>query len=132
MTVGFCPSFEPKLAMTFEGDGASMFHAAPVLDEIAEERGLPLLTSFADDREPPPDFDGFPEELVEAIGPWNAWFSVTEGLRCVEGLLVALDDGAVRARIPMVDGVLDDLGALHAVLVAAKKKTKTKFRLEVA
>ncbi|MBS2015228.1 MAG: hypothetical protein JST00_20230 [Deltaproteobacteria bacterium] len=132
MTVGFCPSFEPKLSMTFEGDGASMFHAAPVLDEIAEERGLPLLSGFADDREPPPDFDGFPEELAEALGPWAAWFSVTEGLRCVEGLLTALEDASVRARVPMVDGVLDDLSALHAVLVVAKKKPKVRFRLEIA
>lgn len=129
--MGFCPAFEPKIAVAFEGDGASLFHHAPVLDAIAEEHGLPALTSFADEREPPPDFDGFPEELVEALGPWTAWFSPTDGLRCVEGLLDALEAPQVRARIPSVDGVIDDLTALHTVLVQAKKK-KARFRLEVA
>ena len=110
MTVGFVPAFEPKIeGAFFEGDGASLFHHAAALDALAEERGLPALTSFADNREPPPDFDGFPEELVEAIGPWAAWFASTEGLRCVEGLLAALRD----------------------VLLLAKKR-KAKFRLEVA
>lgn len=131
MTVGFVPSFEPRIAVPFDGDGAALFHHAAALDAIAEERGLPLLTSFADDREPPPDFDGFPEELIEAIGPWTAWFSATDGLRCVEGLLVALEDPAARARVPMIDVLVDDLYALYEVLVVAKKK-RARFRLEIA
>jgi hypothetical protein len=131
MTVGFCPAFDPKIAATFQGDGAALFHHAPVLDAIAEERGVPLLTSFADDREPPPDFDGFPEELAEALGPWTAWFSPGEGLRCVEGLLDALEAPETRARIPFAERVIDDLGALHHVLVVAKQK-KARFRLEIA
>ena len=131
MTVGYFPAFDPRIGVAFEGDGASLFHHAAALDAIAEERGAPLLTSFADDREPPPDFDGYPEELAEALGPWTAWFSPTEGLRCVEGLLAALEDPAVRARIAAADGVVADLSALHDVLVVAKAK-KAKFRLEVA
>ena len=131
MTVGYCPAFDPKIGVAFEGDGASLFHHAPALDALAEERGVPLLTSFADDREAPPDFDGYPEELAEALGPWTAWFSPTEGLRCVEGLLAALDDPNVRARIAAADGVVADLSALHDVLLVAKAK-KAKFRLEVA
>ena len=131
MTVGYCPAFDPKIAVPYEGDGASLFHHAAALDAIAEERGLPLLTSFADDREPPPDFDGYPEELVEAIGPWTAWFSPTDGLRCVEGLLDALDDPRERARIAAVDLVIADLAALEDVLLVAKKK-RARFRLEVA
>lgn len=131
MTVGFVPSFEPRIASTFAGDGASLFHHAAELDAIAEERGLPLLTSFADDREPPPDFDGFPEELIEAIGPWTAWFSVNDGLRCVEGLLAALEEPKTRARVPMVDVLVDDLQALYEVLLVAKRKS-AKFRLEIA
>lgn len=131
MTVAFCPSFEPKIAARFEGDGASLFHHAAVLDAIAEERGVPPLTSFAEDREPPADFDGFREELAEALGPWTAWFSPTEGLRCVQGLLAALDDPALRARVPYVDAVVADLAALEDVLLVAKKK-KARFRLEIA
>lgn len=131
MTVGFVPAFEPKVDGTFEGDGASLFHHAAALDTLAEEHGLPPLTSFADNREPPPDFDGFPEELIEAIGPWTAWFSTTDGLRCVEGLLDALDDPAARAKISFVDGVIDDLTALRDMLILAKKR-KAKFRLEIA
>lgn len=131
MTVGYCPAFDPKLGVVFDGDGAALFHHAALLDEIAEERGLPPLTSFADDREPPPDFDGYPEELVEAIGPWTAWFSPTDGLRCVEGLLAALEDPATAARIPRIGVVLDDLTALEAALAVAKKR-KARFRLEVA
>jgi hypothetical protein len=131
MTVGFCPAFDPKIAVPFEGDGAALFHHAATLDAIAEEHGLPLLTSFADDREPPPDFDGYPEELAEAIGPWNAWFSPTDGLRCVGGLLTALENDATRARISSVDMVIGDLTALNDVLVVARNK-KARFRLEVA
>lgn len=131
MTVGFCPAFDPKIAVTFDGDGAALFHHAAVLDAIAEERGLPLLTSFADDREPPPDFDGYPEELAEAIGRWTAWFSPTDGLRCVEGLLAALEDEKTRARIASVEMVIEDLDALQDVLAVAKQR-KARFRLEVA
>lgn len=131
MTVGFVPAFEPKIDATFEGDGASLFHHAAVLDMLAEEHDLLPLTSFADNREPPPDFDGFPEELAEALGPWTAWFSTTDGLRCVEGLLSALEDPKARGNISFVEGVIDDLTALRDVLVVAKKK-KAKFRLELA
>lgn len=131
MTVGFVPAFDPKIAVTFAGDGAALFHHAAALDAIAEEHGLPLLSSFADDREPPPDFDGFPEDLAEALGPWTAWFSPTDGLRCVEGLLTALEKPEVRERITSIDAVLDDLSALQAVLLQAKKR-KARFRLEVA
>lgn len=131
MTVGFCPAFDPKIAVTFEGDGASLFHHAADLDVIAEEHGLPLLTSFTDEREPPPDFDGFPEDLADALGPWNAWFSPTEGLRCVEGLLSSLEDPRARERITAIDTVIEDLAALHDVLVIAQAK-KSRFRLEIA
>ncbi|MDB5218692.1 MAG: hypothetical protein JWO86_6619 [Myxococcaceae bacterium] len=131
MTVGFFPAFEPKITVTYEGDGASLFHHAAVLDALAEEHGLPTLSSFADDREPPPDFDGYPEELAEAIGPWTAWFSPTDGLRCVEGLLAALEDPGARELIPTVEAVIDDLDALQDVLVVAKKRN-VRFRLEIA
>jgi hypothetical protein len=131
MTVGFVPAFEPKIDATFDGDGASLFHHAAALDTLAEEHDLPPLTSFADNREPPPDFDGLPEELAEALGPWAAWFSSREGLRCVEGLLDALEDPKSRATIAFVDVVIDDLNALRDVLVVAKKK-KALFRLEIA
>ncbi len=131
MTVGFVPAFEPKIDGGFDGDGASLFHHAAALDMIAEDRGVPLLTSFADNREPPPDFDGFPEELIEAIGPWTAWFSTTDGLRCVEGLLAALEEPRTRAKITFADAVIDDLTALRDVLVLAKKR-KARFRLEIA
>jgi hypothetical protein len=132
MTVGYVPALEPKIeGAHFEGDGASLFHHAALLDSLAEQRGLPLLTSFADDREPPPDFDGFPEELSEAIGPWAAWFSPTEGLRCVEGLLSTLEDAGVRAQIPFVDAVVEDLSAVRDVLLVARRR-KARFRLEIA
>lgn len=133
MTVGFFPAFDPKLVVAYDGDGdgAALFHHAAVLDAIAEEHGVPTLSSFADDREPPPDFDGYPEELAEAIGPWTAWFSPTDGLRCVEGLLAALADPTIRERVTPVDMVLDDLDALRDVLIVAKLK-RVRFRLEIA
>jgi hypothetical protein len=126
VTASYVPAFDPKLPIPFEGDGAALFHYAATLDAIAEERGLPLFSSFADDREPPPDFDGFPEELHEAIGPWTAWFSPTDGLRCVQGLLDALvnDDD-------LPDALILDLHALADVLSFAKKRG-ARFRLEIA
>lgn len=90
-----------------------------------------MLSSFADDREPPLDFDGYPEELAEALGPWTDWFSPTEGLRCVEGLLDALRLPENRARFASIEPVLADLDALHDVLLVAKKK-KARFRLELS
>ncbi|CAN5925317.1 hypothetical protein BH11MYX4_BH11MYX4_34060 [soil metagenome] len=131
MTVGFFPAFESKIGVTFEGDGASLFHHAAVLDGMAEEQGVPPLTSFADDREPPPDFDGYPEELADALGPWAAWFSASDGLRCVEGLLSALEAAPARTLVPALDAVIDDLEALHDILVVAQKK-RVRFRLEIA
>lgn len=131
MTASFVPAFDPKIDAPFHGDGASLFHHAAALDMLAEEHDVPPLTTFADDREPPPDFDGAPEELREAIGPWTAWFSAHDGLRCVDGLLAALDDPTTRQRLAFVDGVIDDLVALRDVLVLAKKK-KARFRLEIA
>lgn len=131
MTVGYVPAFDPRIGATFAGDGAALFHHAPALDAIAEAAGLPLLTSFADDREPPPDFDGFPEELVEAIGPWSEWFPASEGLRCVEGLLGLLDEPFATADTFRPEVVTDDLTALRDVLVLAQKR-KARFRLEVA
>lgn len=130
MTNAFCPAFDPTIPARFEADGASLFHAAAALDALAAERGLPPLTSFAEDREPPADFDGTREELGEALGPWTEWFSPTEGLRCVEGLLAALGDAEQRARIPYADAVIDDLVALEDVLLVAKKR-KARFRLEI-
>jgi hypothetical protein len=129
--VGFCPAFRPKIGATFTGDGASLFHFASALDELAESRNVPLLTSFADNREPPPDFDGTREELSEAIGPWQEWFSPTEGIRCVEALLAGLEGPASRARFEPRSGVIEDLMALHDVLLVAKKK-HARFRLEIA
>lgn len=131
MVVGFLPAFEPRITVSYKGDGASLFHHAAVLDLLADQNGLPTLSSFADDREAPPDFDGYPEELADAIGPWTAWFSPTDGLRCVEGLLSVLEDPSARARIPSVNAVIDDLDALQDVLIVAKKK-KVRFRLELA
>ena len=131
MTASFFPAFAPRIAVTYAGDGAALFHHAAELDAIAEERGLPTLSSFADDREPPPDFDGYPEELAEALGPWTAWFSPTDGLRCVAGLLRALADPEIRARVTPAEMVLEDLNALEDVLMVAKQR-KARFRLELA
>lgn len=131
MTASFFPAFDPRITVAYQGDGAAIFHHAAVLDAIAEELGLPTLSSFADDREPPPDFDGYPEDLAEALGPWAAWFSPTDGLRCVAGLLGALADPQTRARVVPVEMVIEDLNALEDVLVIAKQK-KVRFRLELA
>ncbi|MEA2752558.1 MAG: hypothetical protein QOI41_6701, partial [Myxococcales bacterium] len=58
-------------------------------------------------------------------------FSPTDGLRCVEGLLAALEDPGARELIPTVEAVIDDLDALQDVLVVAKKRN-VRFRLEIA
>lgn len=131
MPAGFFPAFDPRITVTYEGDGASIFHHVALLDVMAEEHGFPALSSFADDREPPPDFDGYPEDLADAIGPWTSWFSPADGLRCVEGLLSVLDDPRARALIPTENAVIEDLEALRDVLLVAEKK-KVRFRLEVA
>lgn len=132
MAAAYVPAFDPRLGVPFEGDGAPLFHHAALLDGIAETLGVPLLTDFADAREPPPDFDGYPEDLAEALGPWLSWFSPFEGLRCVDSLLEVLeDDAAVRSTIPSIGAVLEDLDALHDVLLIASKR-RARFRLEVA
>jgi hypothetical protein len=131
--LGWCPVFEPKISASFDGDGAALVHEAALLDEIAEESGLPLLSSFSDQREPPADFDGYPEELSEALGPWQEWFSVEEGLRCVHGLLTCLEEEPARARLrSSPEVVVDDLSALCEVLLVAVKRKNVRFRLELA
>jgi hypothetical protein len=130
--VGWCPAFQPKLGVTFEGDGAALFLDAAALDELADERGLPTLSSFSDQREPPPDFDGYPEQLAEALGPWTEWFDPAEGLRCVEGLLACLEDPELQTRVSAASAVVDDLEALRDVLARAAKRPAVRFRLVLA
>ena len=51
MTVGFFPAFDPRITVTFEGDGASLFHAAAALDalaEVGEPDAIPALETLAD------------------------------------------------------------------------------------
>ncbi|MCA9643826.1 MAG: hypothetical protein H6718_19595 [Polyangiaceae bacterium] len=92
MSAGLWPILNPASEASPTSDGALLLQNIEELDEIAHAIGALPLTSFADLREVPEDFDGEPEELEELLGPWEDWFPVAEGVeamrRCAEALAI--------------------------------------------
>lgn len=63
--------------------GETLFANLESIAGAAADASLPALEDFADDREPPADFDGDPDELREILGPFDTWF---EGAEAAAGL----------------------------------------------
>ncbi|MEZ4369643.1 MAG: hypothetical protein R3B07_02430 [Polyangiaceae bacterium] len=99
MSAGLWPILNPPSQASPTSDGALLLQSIEELDEVAHAIGVTPLTSFADLREVPEDFDGEPEELEELLGPWEDWFAVADGVaslrRCAEALATPEHSGAV-------------------------------------
>jgi hypothetical protein len=132
MSLGILPVFNPPLrSVKFETDGCRLFRFFERLDRVAVRQGLPLMSSFGDNRPVPEGFDGDPEELEEIQGPWAEWFSASEGLAMASGLRSALqEDKTILGGLSDAESVLSELAALEVVLQAAVK-AGAQFRFEV-
>jgi hypothetical protein len=133
------PAFQtPVPGPPFAAEGRSLARDIERLDKLAVSLGLQPLSAFADNREPPEDFeppadfDSDPESYVElACGPWEEWFSATDGLRTAEGLLMAIQ--ANRKRMgseARAEGAVADLEELVRCLRSAAARG-VAFRLQV-
>lgn len=124
---GIYPVFEPKLRGTKpETLGETLAATLGDLEEIALEAELTPLSAFMDNRDAPEDFDGAPEDLAEALGPWEEWFDPAHGAAAFEALAASVGDHEIG------DAIADELRDLARVVGAAAKVHGMKFRLELA
>lgn len=73
--------------------GELLIAALEEIDTLAEERSLRGLSTYADDREIPADFDGDPQELAELLGPNPVWHTPAEASENFRSLALAADGG---------------------------------------
>ncbi len=130
MGVGLYPTFDPAVpSAVFDVEGKLLLDVFEPLDRVAVRHGLKPISSFGDNRDIPVGFDGTPDDLDEALGPWNDWFPTAEGLRTVEGLIAALRSDPEGIEMP--GEVIDELAELARALREAEKHG-ARFRLEIA
>ena len=131
MSLGFYPVFNPPVPEAkFDGLGEVLASHFEVLDQLAEQHGLTRFTAYADTREVPEGFDGPPEDLAEALGPWEDWFSCEEGKTAFERLAELIDQNPDAARrLTSAKEIVEELRALGQSLAVAGPKG-AKFRLE--
>jgi hypothetical protein len=131
MGMGLWPVFQPEVQdLSPELDGSLLLQSFEQLDEIAIGRGVTALSAFADNRPVPAGFDGDPGELADAMGPWEDWFDVSEGLRTFVALLAALEDPSVSADLEHHVGVWEELREVVRCLERAAGMGAS-FRLEL-
>jgi hypothetical protein len=102
------------------------------LEEIAADHGMIPLSSFGDQRNVPPDFEGLPWELDEVLGPCDDWFPAAEG----KATLVALarstrEEPEVAGRLESPEHVAEELEDLARILEIAEG-VGADFRLEMS
>jgi hypothetical protein len=132
--VAIYPVFKPTVdEASFDYDGGKLLaRYFDKLDAVAEAVGAPAFTSFGDNRPIPEDFDGDPDDLGEAMGPWDEWFPIDDGLRTVEGLISAIESGIRQAKsLKQKDDIVDVLRELASCLRKAKKRG-ARFHLEMS
>jgi len=125
MALGIVAVFEPKLrGARMETLGETLAATLGDLEELAAESALTPLSAFMDNRDPPEDFDGEPDDLAEAMGPWEEWFEPADGAAALEALAASVGDHENG------DAIADELRDIARVLHIAAKKRGLKFRLE--
>ncbi|MCC9630112.1 hypothetical protein LOC68_17095 [Blastopirellula sp. JC732] len=127
------PAFNPELTgIQFEAEGKLLFDQFETLDAIAEAIDSPRFSSFGDDRPIPEDFDGDEDDLDEALGPWDEWYSPAEGLKMVIALIDAIAEEAdFSEQLDFPDEVIAELTEMKRCLEAAVEQG-VLFRLELA
>jgi len=102
------------------------------LDDLAEDHDLTPLTSFADNREVPLEFDENVEDLDPYTTPWEEWFDCTEGMDSFGGLARMLrEDIALQRRLPEAALIAQELEDWAQMLIIAQGRG-AQFRLELS
>lgn len=126
MGLGLYPVFEPKLRGTkMETLGEMLAAALGDLEEIAASAEITPLSAFMDNRDAPEDFDGEPEELAEALGPWDEWFDPATGAAALEALAASAFEHE------NAEAIAEELRDIARVVTAAAGVRGMKFRLEI-
>jgi hypothetical protein len=132
MSIEIFPAFNPDVQEArFDAEGKVLTRDMELLDGIAEELNVTPLSSFADNRPIPDDFDGDPSELDEILGEWDEWFSPTDAIKSAEALIAAIrDDPGYASRVSEPEYIIHDLSELTRCLEIAASQGAL-FRLEV-
>jgi hypothetical protein len=132
MGLGLYPVFDPRLTGSPVFLGEMLGDVYAKLDRIADRRGLPRLTSFADARVVPPNFRGHPDELDAVIGPRSDWHRPEDGIAVATALadLVA-SDRRLAKRFDYPEAVVSELREL-AALLALGRDQGASFRLALS
>ena len=83
-----------------DGESSSLEHGQLLIEEldaidaIADENELRWLSSYADDRDIPEDFDGSPDDLADILGPNPIWHTPVEAADTIKRL-ADLTDGDI-------------------------------------
>jgi hypothetical protein len=128
----FYPVFNPPVPeAACASRGEALTKAINSLDDLAETNDLAPLSSYADNREVPLDFDENAEELDKYIEPWDEWFECGEGMEAFAGLARLLrEDAAARSRLPDAIALAQELEEWVRALTIALAKG-ARFRLEL-
>ena len=133
MSLGIYPVLNPPVPdASFDGLGEVLAMQFEVLDELASEHGITCLTTFADTREVPEDFDGPPEELERIMGQWDDWYPCRDGKLAFAALArLVTDNSSVAQRLEAPEAVAAELRAIASVLEIGERYG-SQFRLEMS
>lgn len=124
--MGIYPVFEPKLRGTkAETLGETLAATLGDLEEIAVAADITPLSAFMDNRDPPEDFDGEPDDLAEAMGPSDEWFDPKAGAAAFEALAASAFEHE------NAEAIAEELRDIARVVSAAAGVRGMKFRLEM-
>ena len=131
--MGIYPVFEPRMVgTTFDALGEVLAANIKALDEIARSAKLAPMTTFADSRPLPEDFDGDPDDLDEVMGEWNEWFDPADGRAAVQALADHIKTSSSSAKcLDGVGGVVEELEELARILGVAAS-AGVRFRLQLS
>jgi len=114
----------------FDAYGGLLLQEFESLDRVAADLGLTRFSVFGDNREIPDDFEGELDELDDALGEWDEWFSIDDGLRTIDGIVEAVKSDPDKAAVfQEPHHIVSDLESLSRSLRIAKEHG-AQFRLE--
>lgn len=135
MSLGFYPEFDPpapSAQFACDPDGCcEILSVCEELDSFATRAGWQPLSSFADNRPVPEDFEGDPSELDDIQGAWDEWFLPADALPTIDGLTAALEEAPDNvSETADAEALLFELRALADVLRVAVS-AQARFRLTI-
>ena len=136
MGVGMFPVFQPHVEGTvFDSDGKLLAAELYRLDALCVQLGVPKLSTFTDNREPPPGFrldaDTDADELEFLMGEWNEWFNPEAAIPTLEALIPALPaEKELTLQLRERDALVSDLREILSSLRLAATAGAT-FRFDI-